>query len=99
MGLPEHGENHDDRVEEYIEDQRAKVVKTEAELAAASQQRDQMRAQHTEQMQRVAAQNKEQQAALQQQLEDVNHELYGGLYSQLVFGESFEEPAGDDGVR
>ena len=29
-------------------------------------------------------------------MEDVNHEIYGGLYSQLIFGESFEEggPAG-----
>jgi len=25
--------------------------------------------------------------------EDVNHEIYGGLYDQLLFGESFEEPA------
>jgi hypothetical protein len=25
-------------------------------------------------------------------LEDVNHEIYGGLYSQMVFGESFQEP-------
>ncbi len=25
-------------------------------------------------------------------LEDVNHEIYGGLYSQLLFGESFQEP-------
>ena len=25
--------------------------------------------------------------------EDVNHEIYGGLYSQLLYGESFEEPA------
>ena len=25
-------------------------------------------------------------------IEDVNHELYGGLYAQIVFGESFEEP-------
>ena len=25
-------------------------------------------------------------------LEDVNHEVYGGIYSQMVFGESFEEP-------
>jgi Alpha-L-arabinofuranosidase C-terminal domain/Domain of Unknown Function (DUF1080) len=25
-------------------------------------------------------------------LEDVNHEVYGGLYSQMVFGESFQEP-------
>ena len=26
-------------------------------------------------------------------LEDVNHEVYGGLYSQMIFGEGFEEPA------
>ncbi len=26
-------------------------------------------------------------------LEDVNHEVYGGLYSQMLFGESFQEPA------
>ena len=26
-------------------------------------------------------------------LEDVNHEIYGGLYSQMLFGESFQEPA------
>jgi alpha-L-arabinofuranosidase len=25
-------------------------------------------------------------------IEDVNHEIYGGLYDQRVFGESFEEP-------
>src|SRR5947209_433750 len=25
-------------------------------------------------------------------LEDVNHEVYGGIYSQMVFGESFQEP-------
>lgn len=25
-------------------------------------------------------------------IEDVNHEIYGGLYAQLLFGESFEEP-------
>src|SRR4051812_45754545 len=25
-------------------------------------------------------------------IEDVNHEIYGGLYAQLIFGESFEEP-------
>ena len=33
-------------------------------------------------------------------LEDVNHEVYGGLYSQMVFGESFQEPArrGEEGV-
>ncbi len=27
-------------------------------------------------------------------IEDVNHEIYGGLYSQMLFGESFQEPAG-----
>ncbi len=33
-------------------------------------------------------------------LEDVNHEVYGGIYSQMVFGESFQEPAGMfDGVQ
>src|SRR5712691_3136047 len=26
-------------------------------------------------------------------IEDVNHEIYGGLYSQMIFGESFAEPA------
>ncbi len=26
-------------------------------------------------------------------LEDVNHEVYGGLYSQMIYGESFQEPA------
>ncbi|MHB1034925.1 MAG: 3-keto-disaccharide hydrolase [Pirellulales bacterium] len=26
-------------------------------------------------------------------IEDVNHEIYGGIYSQMIFGESFEEPA------
>jgi alpha-L-arabinofuranosidase len=26
-------------------------------------------------------------------IEDVNHEIYGGLYDQKLFGESFEEPA------
>lgn len=26
-------------------------------------------------------------------IEDVNHEIYGGLYAQQIFGESFEEPA------
>ena len=25
-------------------------------------------------------------------IEDVNHEIYGGLYAQKLFGESFEEP-------
>lgn len=27
-------------------------------------------------------------------IEDVNHEIYGGLYDQKIFGESFEEPVG-----
>ena len=31
-------------------------------------------------------------------IEDANHQLYGGLYAQMVFGESFEEPAGPDGA-
>jgi hypothetical protein len=26
-------------------------------------------------------------------MEDVNHEIYGGLYAQQIMGESFEEPA------
>jgi hypothetical protein len=26
-------------------------------------------------------------------IEDVNHEIYGGVYSQMIFGESFQEPA------
>jgi hypothetical protein len=26
-------------------------------------------------------------------IEDVNHEIYGGLYSQMIFGEGFQEPA------
>src|SRR5476651_623804 len=26
-------------------------------------------------------------------IEDVNHEIYGGFYDQRIFGESFEEPA------
>ena len=25
-------------------------------------------------------------------IEDVNHEIYGGIYSQMIFGESFQEP-------
>lgn len=29
-------------------------------------------------------------------LEDVNHEVYGGLYSQMIFGESFQEPAASE---
>ncbi|GHH38699.1 RICIN domain-containing protein [Lentzea cavernae] len=31
-------------------------------------------------------------------MEDVNHEIYGGIYSQLVFGEAFQEPAQATGV-
>lgn len=31
-------------------------------------------------------------------MEDVNHEIYGGLYSQMVFGESFAEPQSDTGI-
>lgn len=26
-------------------------------------------------------------------IEDVNHEIYGGLYSQMIYGESFQDPA------
>ncbi|MBR2948329.1 MAG: hypothetical protein IKC46_00550 [Lachnospiraceae bacterium] len=28
-------------------------------------------------------------------MEDVNHELYGGIWSQMIFGEAFEEPAAE----
>ncbi|HSZ57790.1 MAG TPA: alpha-L-arabinofuranosidase C-terminal domain-containing protein [Tepidisphaeraceae bacterium] len=31
-------------------------------------------------------------------IEDVNHEVYGGIYGQMIFGESFAEPAREDGV-
>ena len=31
-------------------------------------------------------------------IEDVNHELIGGIYASLLFGESFEEPAAAGGV-
>ena len=31
-------------------------------------------------------------------IEDVNHEIYGGLYAQMIFGESFEEPPSGVGV-
>ncbi|HWB13862.1 MAG TPA: alpha-L-arabinofuranosidase C-terminal domain-containing protein [Pirellulales bacterium] len=31
-------------------------------------------------------------------IEDVNHEIYGGIYSQMVFGESFQEPAAESPV-
>ena len=30
-------------------------------------------------------------------IEDINHEIYGGLYSQMIFGESFQEPAATSG--
>lgn len=26
-------------------------------------------------------------------IEDVNHEVYGGIYTQMLFGESFQAPA------
>ncbi|HEY3269385.1 MAG TPA: family 16 glycoside hydrolase [Armatimonadota bacterium] len=32
-------------------------------------------------------------------IEDVNHEIYGGLYSQMIFGESFQEPAPPAPIR
>jgi hypothetical protein len=32
-------------------------------------------------------------------IEDVNHEIYGGIYSQMVFGESFQEPASQPPVK
>lgn len=32
-------------------------------------------------------------------IEDVNHEIYGGIYSQMVFGESFQEPPRGSPVR
>src|SRR6187399_2359337 len=32
-------------------------------------------------------------------IEDVNHEVYGGIYDQRIFGESFEEPAPVYGFR
>src|SRR6478672_3342016 len=32
-------------------------------------------------------------------IEDVNHEIYGGIYSQMVFGESFQEPAPQSPVK
>ena len=31
-------------------------------------------------------------------IEDVNHELVGGIYSQMLWGESFEEPADRSGA-
>ncbi|BCM94176.1 extracellular exo-alpha-L-arabinofuranosidase [Abditibacteriota bacterium] len=32
-------------------------------------------------------------------IEDVNHEIYGGLYDQKIFGESFEEPSPNAGIQ
>jgi hypothetical protein len=32
-------------------------------------------------------------------IEDVNHEIYGGIYSQMIFGESFQEPAISPAIR
>jgi Alpha-L-arabinofuranosidase C-terminal domain/Domain of Unknown Function (DUF1080) len=32
-------------------------------------------------------------------IEDVNHEIYGGIYSQMVFGESFQEPGFRQPIR
>src|SRR4051794_31603422 len=32
-------------------------------------------------------------------IEDVNHEIYGGIYSQMIFGESFQEPPRTEPVK
>src|SRR3954452_8176706 len=32
-------------------------------------------------------------------IEDVNHEVYGGIYSQMIFGESFQEPLRGEPVK
>lgn len=32
-------------------------------------------------------------------IEDVNHEIYGGLYAQRLYGESFEEPRSIDTIK
>src|SRR5437868_5690295 len=32
-------------------------------------------------------------------IEDVNHEIYGGLYSQMVFGAGFQEPSSQSPVK
>jgi alpha-L-arabinofuranosidase len=32
-------------------------------------------------------------------IEDVNHEVYGGIYSQMIFGESFQEPAQSPDIK
>src|SRR5258708_26049664 len=32
-------------------------------------------------------------------IEDVNHEIYGGIYSQMIFGESFQEPPRSEPVK
>ena len=31
-------------------------------------------------------------------MEDVNHEVYGCIYSQMIFGESFQEPVSPEAV-
>ena len=31
-------------------------------------------------------------------IEDVNHEIYGGIFSQMIFGESFQEPPASSSV-
>ncbi|WP_160573677.1 RICIN domain-containing protein [Actinomadura physcomitrii] len=42
--------------------------------------------------------NKVPKATVATGMEDVNHEIYGGIYSQMIFGEAFQEPASDPGV-
>jgi hypothetical protein len=32
-------------------------------------------------------------------IEDVNHEIYGGMYSQMIFGESFQEPPSSPSIN
>ncbi len=32
-------------------------------------------------------------------LEDVNHEVYGGIYSQMIYGESFQEPPSNANIE
>jgi alpha-L-arabinofuranosidase len=42
--------------------------------------------------------NKVPQTTVATGMEDVNHEIYGGIYSQMIYGEAFQEPAADTGV-
>jgi Alpha-L-arabinofuranosidase C-terminal domain/Ricin-type beta-trefoil lectin domain-like len=42
--------------------------------------------------------NRVPQATVATGMEDVNHEIYGGIYSQMIYGEAFQEPAVDPGV-